>query len=177
LAHFLLSFSGITRSSEVHSLNQAYSRLRSSDEKTNKLNLAKTFVQKRRHCSPAERPRRGRCGNDQWRLYAVGGSNGSSTLSLVEAYDPATNTWTSQTPMPTARFFLGGGVVNGILYAVGGDPTPTGGSTTTANEAFSIAQVVPTTTEQCKKGGWQTYGVFKNQGDCVTYVATKGKNQ
>lgn len=34
----------------------------------------------------------------------------------------------------------------------------------------------PTSTEQCKKGGWQAYGVFKNQGDCVSFVATGGKN-
>jgi hypothetical protein len=29
---------------------------------------------------------------------------------------------------------------------------------------------------QCKNGGWQNYGVFKNQGDCVSFVATGGKN-
>ena len=34
----------------------------------------------------------------------------------------------------------------------------------------------PTTKDQCKNGGWQTFGVFKNQGDCVSYVATGGKN-
>jgi hypothetical protein len=34
----------------------------------------------------------------------------------------------------------------------------------------------PTTKDQCKNGGWQTYGVFKNQGDCVSFVATGGKN-
>jgi hypothetical protein len=27
-----------------------------------------------------------------------------------------------------------------------------------------------------KHGGWRTYGVFKNQGDCVSFVATGGKN-
>jgi hypothetical protein len=32
------------------------------------------------------------------------------------------------------------------------------------------------TADQCKNGGWQAYGVFKNQGDCVSYVATGGKN-
>ena len=35
---------------------------------------------------------------------------------------------------------------------------------------------MPTTKDQCKKGGWQTFGVFKNQGDCVSWVATAGKN-
>ena len=36
---------------------------------------------------------------------------------------------------------------------------------------------LPTSAEQCKKGGWQSFGgVFKNQGDCVSFVATGGKN-
>jgi hypothetical protein len=40
---------------------------------------------------------------------------------------------------------------------------------------------VPTSTDQCKKGGWQgltdTKGTpFKNQGDCVSFVATGGTN-
>ncbi|HET7568827.1 MAG TPA: hypothetical protein VFJ91_12605 [Gaiellaceae bacterium] len=34
----------------------------------------------------------------------------------------------------------------------------------------------PTSEDQCKKDGWKQYGVFKNQGDCVSYVATAGKN-
>lgn len=35
----------------------------------------------------------------------------------------------------------------------------------------------PTTKDQCKNGGWMDYGVlFKNQGDCVSYVATGGTN-
>jgi hypothetical protein len=35
---------------------------------------------------------------------------------------------------------------------------------------------LPTSKDQCKNGGWKTFGVFKNQGDCVSYVATRGKN-
>ena len=31
------------------------------------------------------------------------------------------------------------------------------------------------TKDQCKNGGWQSLG-FKNQGDCVSYFATGGKN-
>jgi hypothetical protein len=36
----------------------------------------------------------------------------------------------------------------------------------------------PTSKEQCKKGGWRKVRVhaFKNQGGCVTFVATRGKN-
>ena len=36
---------------------------------------------------------------------------------------------------------------------------------------------LPTSTDQCKNGGWTQYAGFKNQGDCVSYVATLGKNQ
>jgi hypothetical protein len=35
---------------------------------------------------------------------------------------------------------------------------------------------VPTSADQCKKGGWQSYGIFENQGDCISFVATHGKN-
>jgi hypothetical protein len=36
----------------------------------------------------------------------------------------------------------------------------------------------PTDKAECKKGGWQNYGgAFKNEGDCVSYVATRGKNE
>jgi hypothetical protein len=30
--------------------------------------------------------------------------------------------------------------------------------------------------EDCKKSGWEAFGVFKNQGDCVSYFATDGRN-
>ena len=41
---------------------------------------------------------------------------------------------------------------------------------------FEFVVPLPTSTDQCKNGGWKTFGVFKNQGDCVSFVATKGKN-
>lgn len=41
-----------------------------------------------------------------------------------------------------------------------------------------VTPVMPTSKDQCKKGGWQAFGgVFKNQGDCVSFVATGGRNQ
>ena len=41
---------------------------------------------------------------------------------------------------------------------------------------------VPTSKDQCKHGGWHNFTdnsgtPFKNQGDCVSYVATGGKEQ
>ena len=43
------------------------------------------------------------------------------------------------------------------------DPTPNG---------------VPTNRDQCTSGGWTAFGaLFKNQGDCVSFVATDGRNE
>ena len=35
---------------------------------------------------------------------------------------------------------------------------------------------LPTSKDQCKNGGWENYGTtFRNQGDCVSFVASGGK--
>ena len=57
-------------------------------------------------------------------LYAVGGAccapgENVTILNTVEAYDPTTDKWTAKAPVPTARYGPVG-VVNGILYVVGG---------------------------------------------------------
>jgi hypothetical protein len=38
------------------------------------------------------------------------------------------------------------------------------------------ATPLPTAKEQCKNGGWRSFGAFENQGDCVSFVATGGRN-
>jgi hypothetical protein len=45
------------------------------------------------------------------------------------------------------------------------------------NVVVADAPALPVSKAQCKDGGWRAYGVFKNQGDCVSFVATGGKNQ
>ncbi|MGH8958301.1 MAG: hypothetical protein ACRDVK_06465 [Acidimicrobiia bacterium] len=59
-------------------------------------------------------------------------------------------------------------------------------TTTTTVAPTTTTTLAPTTTttliagltskDQCKQGGWVTFGVFKNQGDCVSFVATGGAN-
>jgi hypothetical protein len=70
--------------------------------------------------------------------------------------------------------------------AAAGTPPPGHGTTTTTSTTAPVPPVSPTTTlpgggphtaDDCKKGGWQRYGVFRNQGDCVSWVATHGKNE
>jgi hypothetical protein len=38
------------------------------------------------------------------------------------------------------------------------------------------APALPTSKEQCKNAGWRNFPGFKNEGDCVSFVATGGKN-
>jgi len=42
------------------------------------------------------------------------------SLAANEVYDPATNTWETRQPMPTARNHAAAGVVNGKIYVIGG---------------------------------------------------------
>lgn len=71
-------------------------------------------------------------------IYAIGGWGGWPELSVVEAYDPVANAWSTTVPsnpatlkagtagqpfakMPTARDDFGFAVLNGQIYAIGGD--------------------------------------------------------
>jgi YVTN family beta-propeller protein len=51
-----------------------------------------------------------------------------------------------------------------------------------AGIAITPAQArVPLSIEECKNGGWRTFGPpagpFRNQGECVSYVKNKSKNR
>ena len=52
-------------------------------------------------------------------LYAFGGT-ADGLLTITEAYDPQSNTWTSKAPLPAPRKGFAVGVINGILYLAGG---------------------------------------------------------
>ena len=54
-------------------------------------------------------------------LYVVGGVDG-----LLQAYDSVRDRWTLKAPMSTARRDLATGVVDGLIYAVGGRVDPWG---------------------------------------------------
>jgi hypothetical protein len=78
-------------------------------------------------------------------------------------------------------------VYSGLLFTppttcpAPGDPPPpgllsTGGGPLTSGDISVVdAPPLPTATNQCKDGGWRGFGVFKNQGDCVSFVATGGR--
>lgn len=66
-------------------------------------------------------------------LYAIGGNSHGTTSSVawVEAYDPATDTWTAKAPLPVASQQLAAVTIKGKIYAVGGS---------TANHALADLQ-------------------------------------
>lgn len=66
-------------------------------------------------------------------------------------------------------------------YTVATDGITFGTSAGTTVFNFEVAPPIATSKNQCKKGGWTLYtdsagNPFKNQGDCVSYVATEGRN-
>jgi hypothetical protein len=69
-------------------------------------------------------------------------------------------------------FSIGGSApVNelGFIYAFSG---PGAGGTQQL-----LVTCLPSSKDECKNGAWRSYDVFKNQGDCISFVATGGKNQ
>jgi N-acetylneuraminic acid mutarotase len=54
------------------------------------------------------------------KIYAIGGFNGNTALSINEEFTPALNTWTTLAPMPTARSEFAVAVFNDKIYCIGG---------------------------------------------------------
>lgn len=59
-----------------------------------------------------------------YRLYAVGGRDGSSCLRSVECFDPHTNKWSVCGQMAKRRGGVGVATWNSFLYAIGGHDAP-----------------------------------------------------
>jgi len=62
------------------------------------------------------------------KIYVIGGRLSGAfiigfpgNINLVQAYDPATDSWVTKKPMPTARSGLNTASLNGIIYTAGGE--------------------------------------------------------
>ena len=62
---------------------------------------------------------------------------------------------------------------NTVVYR----PGPDGDTVTSGELTVTDAQPFPTSKDQCKNGGWRTFGVFKNQGDCVSFVRHQARQE
>jgi hypothetical protein len=99
-------------------------------------------------------------------LLSCGTAGGASAILPQSPY-------TATIPTPNGNFHDEG------TSAVSVTITESGAATLTESFTSSLAQpvlIAPTTKDQCKRGGWRDFPQFKKQGDCVSFVATEGKN-
>jgi hypothetical protein len=100
-------------------------------------------------------------GTGQFYAEAANAEGPNGALFQVGTFAPGTYT--------VSVFFQGGGPdANGNVWAQ---------SSATGTVTVTAPPPLPTSSDQCKNGGWQNFGgIFKNQGDCVSFVATHAKN-
>jgi hypothetical protein len=114
----------------------------------------------------------------------VDGANSANTITKAETGQVCASSFGSGGSYTfMGNYTITGGT--GIYSGASGSGTvntfqPTQTSPFTGSENGTI-DVPPSSADQCKHGGWMTSGggspTFKNQGDCVSYFASKGKNQ
>lgn len=68
----------------------------------------------------------------------IGGEGGGFTFSTNEAYNTASNTWRTLTPMPTARHGIMAAMWNGAAYIAGGGLRQGGGAPTDVHEVLRV---------------------------------------
>lgn len=54
------------------------------------------------------------------KIYAIAGTDASSSRTQTECYDPATDAWSSKAKYPTSRYNFDACYLNGIIYTAGG---------------------------------------------------------
>jgi N-acetylneuraminic acid mutarotase len=82
------------------------------------------------------------------KIYVVGGCEVFAVpLSILEEYDPETDTWTKKAKMPTANTLFSTSVVNGKIYAIGG---------WNGNPLSEVAEYDPETDKWTKKAEMPT---------------------
>lgn len=108
-------------------------------------------------------------------LYVVGGGMWPETsthvaLATVEAYDPATNAWTTKASLQTPRYVMGTAAANGRIYAISGEPASSAGE-------LAIVEVYDPTTNAWSYGPsipTKRYGPAVGVHDGTIYVAGSG---
>jgi hypothetical protein len=92
-------------------------------------------------------------------------------LSILDAGGAVLHTWTLSDPSDTIN-----GTVGGNRY--GWFATNEFPFLAIDNSRLDVQVGPPASKDECKKDGWRQFNApaFKNQGDCVSYVATHGRN-
>lgn len=93
------------------------------------------------------------------------------SIRLINITEGVSYTAAIETP-EGERFVDRGSATVEVVEAEPSDPLP---SLSTFFEAFQ-SEPLPTTREECQRGGFENFD-FENQGDCVSFVVTGGKNE
>jgi N-acetylneuraminic acid mutarotase len=103
------------------------------------------------------------------KIYAIGGMVGGPTpwtgLSVVEAYDPATDIWTRKADMPTRRLCHSVSAVDGKIYSMGG-------GTSNGDALATLEEYDPITDTWTRKANMPTarWGLFSSAVDGKIYA-------
>jgi hypothetical protein len=99
------------------------------------------------------------------------------TVSGVPPFSPISGSLTSPSgsEISATVFANEAGVFTLTFFAGPGVYTVRVTSPFTAVQSLAV-DCLPNNKDECRNGGWQTFGVFRNHGDCVSFVATGGKN-
>ena len=126
-------------------------------------------------------------GNAKWWLNTGAGGCGQATPctwnAIVAAFPNATieegincGPGGVKVPCPGSLGLNQGSFNSGIISNADALYVNVNGDKTTFD--FERDLPMPTSKDQCKNGGWKNYGTtFRNQGDCVSFVASGGKKQ
>jgi hypothetical protein len=92
-------------------------------------------------------------------------------LSILDADGNVLHTWTLSDPSDVIGTTVGG---NRYGWFVSNEF----GALAIDNARLDVQVGPPASKDECKNGGWQQFNspTFKNQGDCVSFVATGGRN-
>jgi hypothetical protein len=109
------------------------------------------------------------------------GSNTLGTTGAVSAWPECTIAvpgWTGNpdTAFADPTFSHGVFVVGAGSHSIGVVASTSPYFPPISGQGFIRFDTLTLTADGCKEGGWQAYLNFKNQGDCVSFVATGGKN-
>ena len=99
------------------------------------------------------------------RLYAIGGYGEGGVTGVVEAYTPATNSWTTVAPLPTPRQGLTAVLGhNGLIYAIGDYNDGRGDAQSAVVEAYSSTTDTWTHAPSLVKGRFHASAVVAPNG-------------
>jgi len=112
------------------------------------------------------------CGGDRFTVSDGATELGTTSLVPVEGC-PGTNITDPDLALASPAYSHGFFAVGAGAHSIGvvASTSPYGGGA-----AFIRYDTL--TADMCKKGGWMTFApLFKNQGDCVSFVVTGGRNE